>query len=65
MKGVYDGTKVGKPGQEMQVGRLSGFLALVMWRMAYWSRTHSVENMMSIPFQWMKSYLFGRDISRF
>ena len=65
MKGVYDGTKVGAPGKEVKVGKMTGFIALVMWRMAYWGRQTSFENMVTIPFHWMKSYFFGRDISRF
>ena len=32
MKGVYDGTKVGKHGEEMKVGKISGLMALLMWR---------------------------------
>ncbi len=65
MKGVYDGTNVGKPGNEVKVGRMTGFVALLMWRFAYWGRQTSVENMMAIPFHWMKSFFFGRDISKF
>jgi NADH dehydrogenase FAD-containing subunit len=65
MKGVYDGTSVGTPGQEIEVGKMTGFVALLMWRFAYWGKQQSTENMLAIPFHWMKSYLFGRDVSRF
>lgn len=64
-KGVYDGTKVGAPGEEMQVGKMTGMIALLMWRLAYWGRQTSTENMIAIPFHWMKTFLFGRDVSRF
>lgn len=65
MKGVYDGTQVGRPGKEVPVGKITGMMALLMWRFAYWGRQTSVENMMTIPFHWLKSYFFGRDISKF
>ena len=65
MKGVYDGTKVGAPGEEVKVGKITGMIALAMWRLAYWGRQTSTENMVTIPFHWMKSFLFGRDVSRF
>lgn len=65
MKGVYDGTQVGTTGKEVKVGKMTGFVALLLWRFAYWGRQTSVENMMAIPFHWMKSFVFGRDISKF
>ena len=65
MKGVYDGTRVGKPGSPVKVGRMTGIVALLMWQLAYWGRQTSVENTMAILFHWMKSFFFGRDISKF
>jgi NADH dehydrogenase FAD-containing subunit len=65
MKGVYDGTSVGEHGKEVKVGKMTGVVALLLWRFAYWGRQNSVENMIAIPFHWMKSYFFGRDISKF
>ena len=64
-KGVYDGSHVGKRGEEIDVPKLTGLMALLMWRFAYWGRQTSLANKILIPMHWLKSWLFGRDISRF
>jgi len=64
-KGLYDGSKVGVKGEEVDVPGMTGFVALLMWRFAYWGRQTSIENKILIPMYWLKSFLFGRDISRF
>ena len=65
MKGIVDGSQVGQPGKEVKVGKLTGFLALLVWRFGYWGRQTSWENKIAIPYHWIKSYVFGRDVSRF
>jgi NADH dehydrogenase FAD-containing subunit len=65
LKGLYDGSKVGIKGEEISVPGMTGFLALLMWRFAYWGRQTSLENKILIPLYWLKSYVFGRDVSRF
>ena len=67
MKGIYDGTSVGSPGKdnELKVPKITGLMALLMWRFAYWGRQTSLVNKMLIPMHWFKSFIFGRDISRF
>ena len=65
MKGVYDGSKVGEPGNEAKVPTFTGLMALFLWRFAYWGRQTSTANKILIPMHWFKSYIFGRDISRF
>lgn len=65
MKGLYDGSNVGVKGEEINVPGLTGFGALIMWRFAYWGRQTSIENKFLIPVYWLKSFLFGRDVSRF
>jgi len=66
MKGLYDGSNVGVKGEnEISVPGMTGFIALLMWRFAYWGRQTSLENKFLIPMHWMKSFFFGRDISRF
>jgi len=65
MKGVYDGSHVGQFGNEKKVPRITGILALLMWRFAYWGRQTSISNKILIPMHWFKAFLFGRDISRF
>lgn len=66
MKGIYDGSNVGVKGDtEISVPKISGFLALLMWRFAYWGRQTSIQNKFLIPMHWFKTLIFGRDISRF
>lgn len=65
-KGAYDGSHVGDPhGRELRLPRVSGPLAWLMWRGGYAMRQVSLANMVLIPMHWLKSGLFGRDISRF
>jgi NADH dehydrogenase FAD-containing subunit len=59
-KGVYDGSNVGVRGKEIQVTKFTGFLALLLWRFAYWGRQTSIQNKILIPLHWVKSSLFGR-----
>jgi NADH dehydrogenase FAD-containing subunit len=67
MKGIYDGSSFGEPGTDRnpQVPKITGLMALLMWRFAYWGRQTSLANKLLIPMMWIKSALFGRDISRF
>ena len=68
MKGIYDGSSFGEPGVDNnhpKVPKITGLMALLMWRFAYWGRQTSLANKMLIPMMWFKSALFGRDISRF
>ena len=46
-------------------GTLDGVVAFLSWRMAYFSKQVSIQNMILIPMYWFKSWAFGRDISRF
>ena len=45
--------------------RLSGVLAFLMWRTAYWTSSVSWSNKLLIPMHWFKSFMFGRDTSKF
>jgi NADH dehydrogenase/NADH:ubiquinone reductase (non-electrogenic) len=73
LKAVYDGSSVGPLRSEESAGSgrgakpppVTGFVALLMWRFAYWGRQVSFVNKMLIPMFWFKSFFFGRDISRF
>jgi NADH dehydrogenase FAD-containing subunit len=65
LKGVYDGSSVGEPGKEIKQPQFTGFMALLLWRFAYWGRQTSISNKILIPMHWFKSFVFGRDISRF
>eukprot|EP01097_Dermamoeba_algensis_P003664 TRINITY_DN251_c0_g1_i2.p1 TRINITY_DN251_c0_g1~~TRINITY_DN251_c0_g1_i2.p1 ORF type:complete len:284 (-),score=69.92 TRINITY_DN251_c0_g1_i2:864-1715(-) len=44
---------------------LSGFFAWLLWNAAYITQLVSVRNKIMIPLYWFKSYVFGRDLSRF
>lgn len=46
-------------------GRLQGYLAWIMWRGAYLTKTVSWRNKILVPVYWAVNWLFGRDISRF
>ncbi|UKZ77078.1 hypothetical protein TrVFT333_004796 [Trichoderma virens FT-333] len=44
---------------------LRGWVAWIVWRGAYLTRSMSVRNKLMVPVYWFVSWLFGRDISRF
>ncbi|KAK4500297.1 hypothetical protein PRZ48_008486 [Zasmidium cellare] len=46
-------------------GDISGWLAWLIWRGAYVTKTISLRNKILIPIYWSINWLFGRDISRF
>lgn len=44
---------------------VSGVGAWLVWRGAYFTMLLSWSNKMLVPMFWIKSFLFGRDITRF
>ena len=44
---------------------LTGLKGKMFWMLGYWGNQVSWVNKMLIPMFWFKSWLFGRDISRF
>jgi NADH dehydrogenase FAD-containing subunit len=60
--GVADLTKSELPVPGVGI---SGFAAFVMWRTTYLSKQLSYANMLLVPMMWLKTFMFGRDISRF
>lgn len=64
-RGVIDATHVGGPDHPYNLGRFSGIMSFVIWRSAYLGKQVSASNKMMIPIYWLKTFLFGRDISRF
>jgi NADH dehydrogenase FAD-containing subunit len=60
--GIADFTKTGIGGKN---AKASGWVAFVAWRGAYLTKQLSIANMILVPMFWFKSFLFGRDISRF
>ena len=71
-KGIWDGSSAGplrdpKDKKEPWVlpRALKGFSALMLWRFAYWGRQTSLVNKILIPMHWFKTFVFGRDTSRY
>ena len=62
---VLDASKIGDPEDESNLGTLSGVIAFLVWRFAYFGKQVSYVNKLLIPMHWLKTKLFGRDISRF
>jgi len=44
---------------------LRGWVAWIVWRGAYLTKSMSTRNKIMVPFYWFVSWVFGRDISRF
>lgn len=43
----------------------TGFSAFVLWRSAYLTKLVSFKNKLLVLFDWVKTFLFGRDVSNF
>ncbi|KAK4157925.1 pyridine nucleotide-disulfide oxidoreductase-domain-containing protein [Chaetomidium leptoderma] len=50
---------------QSEADQLRGWVAWVVWRGAYLTKSMSVRNKLLVPVYWMVSWLFGRGISRF
>jgi len=50
---------------DLKPAKLKGFTAWFLWRSAYLTRLGSWKLRLQVPVDWMKTLLFGRDISRF
>lgn len=46
-------------------GRFQGYVAWIIWRGAYLTRTVSWRNKVLVPVYWAVNWVFGRDVSRF
>jgi NADH:ubiquinone reductase (non-electrogenic) len=44
---------------------VSGLLAWMAWRTAYLTRLGSWKNKFQVPFDWLRSLIFGRDVTTF
>jgi len=42
-----------------------GFVSWIIWRSAYLTKLVSWKNKVLVPFDWLKTLIFGRDISKF
>eukprot|EP01111_Echinosteliopsis_oligospora_P015621 TRINITY_DN6232_c0_g2_i1.p1 TRINITY_DN6232_c0_g2~~TRINITY_DN6232_c0_g2_i1.p1 ORF type:complete len:467 (+),score=106.10 TRINITY_DN6232_c0_g2_i1:69-1403(+) len=43
----------------------SGLVAWMSWRSAYLTRLGSIKSKIQVPFEWARTFLFGRDVSTF
>lgn len=53
------------PGPAKNAGYLKGLVGKIVWKTAYFGLQVSLKNKILIPMFWFKTWLFGRDISRF
>lgn len=71
LKGIYDGSSAGPLRDPSAVKNswvppaLRGLSAFFLWRFAYWGRQTSISNKILIPMYWFKTFIFGRDTSRY
>eukprot|EP00514_Thraustochytrium_sp_LLF1b_P005241 CAMPEP_0184517450 /NCGR_PEP_ID=MMETSP0198_2-20121128/5564_1 /TAXON_ID=1112570 /ORGANISM="Thraustochytrium sp., Strain LLF1b" /LENGTH=477 /DNA_ID=CAMNT_0026907829 /DNA_START=191 /DNA_END=1624 /DNA_ORIENTATION=- len=63
--GAVDMTHVGETDDTKNFGFMQGIMSFFMWRSAYLLRQNSWTNRALIPMYWFKSFVLGRDISRF
>jgi NADH:ubiquinone reductase (non-electrogenic) len=52
-------------GIVQRVVRYSGHAAWITWKLAYLSKLGSFRNKVTVPIDWLKTWLFGRDVSSF
>ena len=45
--------------------KAGGFITFVFWRSVYFSKLMSARNRVLVLFDWLKSHMLGRDLSRF
>jgi len=64
-QGALDLTAVGSNNKTSNLGRMQGLLSFLIWRSAYFMRQDSWSSRILIPLYWFKSFVLGRDISRF
>jgi NADH dehydrogenase FAD-containing subunit len=69
-KAIMDTKNIGElnpdaTGKNVEHINLKGYSAALIWHGYYWGSQVSLTNKMLIPMFWFKSWLFGRDISRF
>jgi NADH dehydrogenase FAD-containing subunit len=64
-QGALDMTQVGDINKPKNLGFMMGMLSFFLWRSAYFLKQNSWTNRVLIPLYWFKSFVLGRDISRF
>lgn len=59
--GGFKGMMTGLPG----LSSLTGFFAFIGWRSVYWSLQLSLRNRYMLSTDWLRTLIFGRDLTRF
>lgn len=62
---IGDYRAVTELGEKQHKHKFGGYLAWIFWRSAYLTKLVSFKNKVLVPFNWMITFFFGRDISRF
>lgn len=44
---------------------ISGFLGFIAWRSVYLTRLGSLKNKLQVPFNWTRTLIWGRDVTKF
>lgn len=55
----------GKALADLETVKGRGFAAWLFWRSVYLTRLVSMKNKILVVFDWIKTFVFGRDVSRF
>ena len=50
---------------DMPGAKISGWVAWFAWRSVYFTKLGSWKSRMGVPFDWLKTMIFGRDVSSF
>ena len=43
----------------------SGIATWIAWRSAYLTKLGSLKNKLQVPFDWFRTFVFGRDVTNF
>ena len=50
---------------DFPTGKLQGFKSWILWRSVYLTKLGSWRGRLQVPFDWARTFIFGRDISQF
>jgi len=50
---------------ETSSGKIHGFASWFIWRSAYLTRIGSIKNKLQVPVNWLRTLLWGRDVTNF
>ncbi|XP_066932061.1 probable NADH dehydrogenase [Clytia hemisphaerica] len=62
---AYIGDYQGVTNLPSKYGKLTGFKSWLIWRSVYLTKLGSWRNRLQVPFDWARTFFFGRDTSRF